>query len=154
MYFSRILSQKSEMYSPYLNESIVNLLDKTFSIPANFSTHLYRVEEEYVARPDLLSLDIFGDERYAELICKINGISNPYELAEGMYLIIPGFDSIENFYLLPADEWKESEVKMTEEAKQILIPALKKRTDKRKPNEAITGDKRFNIDPISKIVIY
>lgn len=86
MYFSKILSLKNEFYSEYLDENIINLLDRTFNIPANYPAHLYKVEDEYVGRPDLLSLDLYGDERYADILCKLNGISNPYELAEGQYI--------------------------------------------------------------------
>lgn len=47
------------------------------------------VSKYYVARPDLVSLAFFKDDRYADLICKINGISNPFELNENMILLIP-----------------------------------------------------------------
>jgi hypothetical protein len=154
MFFSRILAQKSNIYSEYLDETITNLLDRTFDISEGFPAHLYKVEDEYVARPDLLSYDLFGDERYAEIICKLNGISNPYELAEGEYIVIPEIDALEDFYIMPAAGWKEPEHKLSQVAKEKLVPVLKKREDKRKPHEAVAGDTRFNIDPISKIVIY
>lgn len=154
MYFSKVLAQKNEFYSEYLGENIINLLDRSFDIPSNYSAHLYKVEEEYEGRPDLLSFDIFGDERYADIICKLNGISNPYELAAGQYLLIPSLAATEGFYISPANEWREPTVPQDSEVTKRLIPILKKKTDKRKPNEAIVGDKRFNIDPISKIVIY
>lgn len=153
MYFSQILNQKSEFYSEYLEESISNLLDKSFKIPNEYPATLYCVEEEYIARPDLLSLDLYGDERYADILCKLNGISNPYEMYEGQYMLIPSFPSLEKFYIKPAEAWKESNQPPTVAVEQAM-PKLKKKTDKRKPNEAIVGDKRFNIDPISKIVIY
>ena len=86
MYFSKVLAQKNEFYSEYLGENIINLLDRSFDIPSNYAAHLYKVEAEYEGRPDLLSLDLYGDERYADVICKLNGVSNPYELAEGQYL--------------------------------------------------------------------
>ena len=153
MYFSQILNQKSDIYSEYLGEPIVNLLDKSFRIPQEYPATLYYVEEEYTARPDLLSLDLYGDERYADILCKLNGISNPYEMYEGQYMLIPSFASLEKFYIQPSEAWKEPDEK-EEPANEPVMPVLKKKTDKRKPNEAIVGDKRFNIDPISKIVIY
>ena len=154
MYFSRVLGQKSEFYSEYLGENIINLLDRSFDIPAKYSAHLYKVEEEYEGRPDLLSLDLYGDERYADVICKLNGVSNPYELAAGQYLLIPSLTDAEEFYIQPAQAWREPVTAPDSDALKHIIPILKKKTDKRKPNEAIVGDKRFNIDPISKIVIY
>lgn len=154
MYFSKVLAQKTEFYSEYLGENIINLLDRSFDIPSNYSAHLYKVEEEYEGRPDLLSLDLFGDERYADIICKLNGVSNPYELAAGQYLLIPSIGSTEKFYIQPAQAWREPTTPKDSDATKYIIPVLKKKTAKRKPNEAIVGDKRFNIDPISKIVIY
>jgi hypothetical protein len=47
------------------------------------------VSKYYVARPDLISLAFFKDDCYADLICKLNGISNPFELNENMILLIP-----------------------------------------------------------------
>lgn len=47
------------------------------------------VSKEYIARPDLISLAIYGTDNYADMICKANGISNPFELNEDMILFIP-----------------------------------------------------------------
>lgn len=154
MYYSQVLGQKTDFFSNYLNESIVNLLDTTFQIPKDYSVHLYQVEEEYTARPDLLSLDLYGDEMYADILCKLNGISNPYELMAGQYILVPDFTALEWFNVIPAVEWSEPNTPENSQINQALLPILKRRTQKRKPNEAIVGDSRFNIDPISKIVIY
>lgn len=50
------------------------------------------VNEYYVARPDLISQAMYGDDRYADILCKINGISNPFELNENMMLFCPTVD--------------------------------------------------------------
>lgn len=55
--------------SPYINPIIVN--------------------KYYVARPDLISLAVYGTDEYGDMICKFNGISNPFELNEDMVLFIP-----------------------------------------------------------------
>lgn len=47
------------------------------------------VNKYYVARPDLIALACYGDDKYGDLICKFNGISNPFDLNEGMLLQIP-----------------------------------------------------------------
>lgn len=154
MNFSRVLGLKTEFYSEYLGESIINLLDESFVIPDSYPATLYKVEPDYVARPDLLSYDLYGDEQYADLLCKLNGISNPYELNEGRYMLIPDFSVLENFYIQPADEWKEPNYPKNSDIVKQITPTLKKKTEKRKPNEATVGDKRFNIDTTSKIVIY
>ena len=56
-----------------------------------------RVIDDYVARPDLISLAVYGTDQYADIICKINGISNPFELNAGMILLIPNLSSITFF---------------------------------------------------------
>ena len=48
-----------------------------------------RVTDDYVARPDLISLAVYGTDQYADILCKINGISNPFELNADMILLIP-----------------------------------------------------------------
>ena len=47
------------------------------------------INEYYVARPDLISLAVYGTDEYADMICKFNGLSNPFELNEGMLIFIP-----------------------------------------------------------------
>ena len=56
------------------------------------------VIEDYVARPDLISLAVYGTDKYADIICKINGISNPFELNTGMILLIPSLSNLTFFY--------------------------------------------------------
>ena len=46
------------------------------------------VSKEYIARPDLVSLAFYKTDEYADIICKVNGISNPFELNENMVLLI------------------------------------------------------------------
>ena len=60
---------------------------------------MYEVEPSQIARPDLLSYDLYGDELYADILCKLNGISNPLELNEGMIIIIPSPDDLDKFVI-------------------------------------------------------
>ena len=71
---------KNNFSSEYLGEEMINLLDTTFVIPEYYNYNIFEVTEEYVARPDLISYDAYGDEMYTDVICKLNGISNPFEL--------------------------------------------------------------------------
>ena len=57
-----------------------------------------RVSDDYVARPDLRSLAVYGTDQYADILCKINGISNPFELNAGMILLIPNLSNLTFFY--------------------------------------------------------
>lgn len=185
MFISRILQQKTDWYSDYLGDTIKDLLDTSFEIPVNYTTTVTQVTADYIARPDLLAHDIYGDEMYADILCKVNGISNPFELNEGMYLLIPDLEFMNRFVVQPAQEWHSenatgsggettnsvtrnnkigksqttgsggSGVNGNSSTRQGTgKPQAKLRSDRRKPNQAVLGDKRFNIDPISKIVIY
>ena len=140
------LENKGTIQSNYLEDTIYNLLDQTFEIPSSgFSYNIFLVSKEYIARPDLVSLDAYGTTGYADIICKINGISNPFELNEGMEIIIPVTENIDFFSVEPG--------KMDAEEIEIQ-PIAKTKHEKRKVNEAIVGNSRFRIDPNMGVVIY
>ena len=142
-----ILNNKTTFKSEYLEDTIYNLLDQTFVLPKKgFDYNVFEVSEEYIARPDLISYDAYGDTMFTDVICKINGISNPFELNAGMKLILPSPDYILDFAIIPSFTESEKENKPT--------PVAKVRQEKRKPNEAIIGDSRFKIDPASGVIIY
>lgn len=144
------LSYKTQIKSDYLGESLFNLLDKTFEMPFNgFTFNVLVVSDEYIARPDLIAYDAYGDSGYADIICKINGISNPFELNLGMQIIVPRPEDINKFTSTPALDDTESDGNTAEN-----IPQAKSKSSKRKANEAVIGDQRFRINSSSKIVVY
>lgn len=143
-----VLTNKRTINSEYLKTPIYDLLDQTFVFPnTDYSYNLIEVSDEYIARPDLISLDAYGDSFYTDIICKINGISNPFELNVGKILVIPAAENISDFIYHPTTE---------DEIVGIVnnTPTPKSKSEKRKPNESIIGDKRFKIDKGSKIIIY
>lgn len=140
------INNKTQIYSEYLEDTIYNLLDKTFILPSDFDFNIFEVNEKYIARPDLISKDAYGDTMFADIICKINGISNPFELNSGMRLILPSPEYILDFAIAP--DLKESE------NYDVQKPVVKKQSSKRKANEAIVGDARFKIDSTSGVIIY
>ena len=142
---SPVIIKKNEIQSDYLGERIIDLLSETFYINKKFDFSLFEVTREYIARPDLISYDAYGDTMFADVICKINGISNPFELNEGMFLILPEPQDILNFTAEPPIE--DSEENNT-------APKPKQKTEKRKANEAIISDSRFKIDPNLGVIIY
>ena len=141
-----VLNNKTVIQSDYLEDSIYNLLDETFIIPAKFSYNIFEVTDEYIARPDLIALDAYGDVMFADIICKINGISNPFELNTGYKLVLPTPDCMMDFARQPEDTEGQRE--------DIDIPIAKNVNQKRKPNEAIIGDSRFRVDPVTGVIIY
>ena len=94
------------MFDEYLNDTIFNLLDKTFVIPDTFEYSVLVVDDQYIMRPDLISLDAYGDAMYADVICKLNGV-NPFEINKGMELILPSPDYIMSFVVQPDTDDRE-----------------------------------------------
>lgn len=150
MILHTVLNNKKKIFSDWLQEEIINLNDSTFTIPKEYQYEILEVTEKYIARPDLISKEIYGDTLYSDLICKLNGISNPFELNKDMLLIIPSPDCIMDFMKVPTIEECDSAV----DNAAISKPVAKQKTQKRKANEAIIGDSRFNIDKNRGVVIY
>jgi hypothetical protein len=146
MLFHTILNNKNTIKSNWLSDNIYDLTEQTFIIPKLYSYEVLEVDEKYIARPDLLSYDIYGDTLYGDILCKINGISNPFELNKGMLLIIPSPDNILDFVT--------KDLSHDEVNKDLNKPITKTKKEKRKANEAVVGDTRFKIDSNRGIVIY
>ena len=152
MNISTTLTNKTTFFDDYLNANIYNLLDKTFIIPPTFEYKIFVVEDQYIMRPDLISLDAYGDAMYADVIWKLNGV-NPFEINVNMELVLPTPDCIMDFVIQPDAEQLETG---NDALSSILsnVPVAKTRAQKRRANEAVVGDRRFNIDPVNGIVIY
>ena len=148
MLFHTVLNNKKEIYSNWLQNNILNLCDSTFMIPESYQYEVLEVTDRYIARPDIISKDIYGDAIYSDLLCKLNGISNPFELNKGMLLIIPSPDSIMNFMkTIDNDELDEN----------IFLGKTKtsiRQNSKTSPNEAIVSNSRFKIDKNKCVIIY
>lgn len=149
------LNFKNTIKSDYLQEEIYNLLDLTFLIPSRYNYNIFTVTKDYIARPDLISYDAYGDETFADIICKVNGISNPFELNEGMKLIIPSPENILDFtrrvQKYPGEDLYNSN---NDSAVTSMQNNVKTKRSKRQANEAVVGDKRFKIDAATGIIIY
>jgi hypothetical protein len=139
---------KPTIHSEHCGEEIIHLGAYTYVPPVIVNFHTYVVSKSHVARPDLISKIIYGDDRYGDLICKLNGISNPFELNEGMIIALPPAADIVRF--LVRDSFDDVAETKTDSNK----PKPKAKKDKRKPNEAIIGDTRFKIDKERKLIIY
>jgi hypothetical protein len=110
------------------------------------------VTKEYVARPDLVSLAVYGNDMYADIICKINGISNPFELNAGMILVIPDFASI--IQICKLAKASETLANSSEYISKSVKTNQKTKQDKRSPAEQIIGENTFVIDRTNKLVYY
>ena len=70
----------------------IDLLSKVWQNKTPSTGKVIVVNEFYVARPDLISLALYGSDEYADVLCKLNGISNPFELNENMMVFCPTAD--------------------------------------------------------------
>lgn len=133
-------------YKDLLSESI---RDKNSTL---YDFRVIYVTADYIARPDLISLAAYGDDGLADIICKINGISNPFELNEGMTLVIPPYIYARNFVTA-------GKVSSVITNKDDVISAReqtnrKQKNERRSPAEQTIGDNTFIIDRTNKIVYY
>ena len=152
-----VLNSKGIIHSDYLNEDIYNNLDCTFIIPESYSYDVLVVTKNYIARPDLISYEVYGDTMYADIICKLNGISNPFELNEGMALIMPTMEYISQFSVHPDkitdndENWgNDSNI----EASESVGKKTKNSDISRRVNDATNGDVGYTIDTNNRIIIY
>lgn len=143
MLINSILKLKNLIKSKYLDDVIVDYGEQTFLFPYYFTFRNIRVDDDYIARPDKVANDVYGIEQYGDIICKINGISNPFELNTGDILAIPNIEYMSDFMMYNSSN-EESET----------APKQKTKTSKRKASDSIVGDTRFKIDNTKRIVIY
>jgi len=60
------------------------------------SFNLFRVNSDFIMRPDLISQAVYNNILYTEYILKYNGISNPFSLNEGDVILVPNLESAQN----------------------------------------------------------
>lgn len=148
MLINSLLKQKPTIFSETMQEDIINLGAITFRIPNSVNYSVYKVSKDHIARPDLISKIFYGEDVYGDFICKVNGISNPFEINEGDIIVIPGLSDIGNFMIT---DFYDDTINENDKSSK---PVPKKKNEKRKANEAIVGDTRFKIDKDRRIIIY
>ena len=125
-----------------------NVIDDTAILTDCFCV---TVTEPYIARPDLISNSIYGTDQYADIICKINGISNPFELNTGMKLVLPDITTIQNMIM----QGKASSIAQEDDTISKTIKTNQKRkNESRSPGEQTVSETNFIIDEKNRIVIY
>lgn len=127
----------------------------TWSRIVPYPTTPITIDEYYVARPDLVSLAVYGSDQYGDLICKWNGISNPFELNLGMIICIPPLDWL---YKGVYHHDKHSSDLIYDDNTTIQKPRTstqRKKSDARSASASIVGDKpAYVIDKTLGLVIY
>lgn len=115
------------------------------------------VTKEYIGRPDLISFAKYGTDKYGDIICKINGISNPFELNEGDLIYLPNATILETYIntrlinVEIPDEFVEDD---TETIEKRYSTYQKLKNQQRMPSEQIIGDTNYILDKNSNIIYY
>ena len=154
MLINSLLKNKNIINSSKFNEEMINLAAACFKIPENFRYKIIRVNKSHVARPDLISQHHYQDSSYGDLICKLNGISNPFELNEGDLLLIPDYEFLDEFMIIDIYDDLAEDSRPNNYINTTETPTPKHKNQKRKPSEAVIGDTRFKIDTENRIIIY
>lgn len=137
------------------NDTFIDLLSKTYNEKSSYVPTPLIVNKYYVARPDLISLALYGDDRYADIICKLNGISNPFELNENDTIIVPNIE-----YMNECLYKSKEDSGIIEDPKNETIQRIdkynkqKRKNENRSPNEQIIGESNFIIDKSLGVVFY
>ena len=137
------------------NETFIDLMADTYNKNITPLGYPLIVNEYYVGRPDLISLAMYGDDRYGDIICKINGISNPFELNEDDIIFIPSIDFITKCTtqdgntsdLITDDKNTYLEIQQTNNFQ-------KRKNERRSPNQQVVGDSNYVIDKSLGIIFY
>ena len=137
------------------NVNYIDLLADLYNLDnASFSGYPIVVEHYYIARPDLISLAVYGSDEYADIICKINGISNPFELNEGAVIIVPSISFIRsclNNVITPSEQVSNAGVDKI----HTMDKGIKKeRTESRSPNEQTVNENNYIIDNSNGFIFY
>lgn len=146
-----ILAQKPVKKFTGTGEDMIDLASQTFIFPDYFEFEVAEVTEATEARPDILSYNMYSTDEYGDLICKINDISNPFDLSVGTRLILPKEQYLKSFFTV--ERFNIDDTEESDRSSQSK-PVPKKRNQKRKSNEAVSGDIRFRIDKNSKVIFY
>lgn len=135
--------------------SAVNLLSKTFNGDIDFTSGMQTIEvtHEYIGRPDLVSLAVYNNDSYADILCKINGISNPFELNEGMILVCPAQSGLRDLIDIDSDS-SDVLVKDDDSLVKKEKSNKKQKDEKRSPNEATVDVHNYTLSADNSIVFY
>lgn len=133
-------------------DEFVDLTKQTYNPKRSVHGEILVVNQYYVARPDLISLAMYGDDKYADIICKFNGISNPFELNENDVIYIPNPEELTEVLeksVAPSELISNSTKLFNEQQDR-----RKKLSEKRSPNEMTVGSTNYIIDHSLGLVFY
>lgn len=135
-------------------KTYLDLMSKSYCPKIEASGEFIIVNKHYVARPDLISLAMYKTDEYADILCKINGISNPFELNEDDVLFVPNIEFIVECCKVPAAKSKFIEDTSDTIASNDDKSLQKKPSDRRSPNQQTIGESNYVINNNIGMIFY
>ena len=135
------------------NIEYIDLLANTFNTSLSLSGTPLIVNKYYIARPDLISQAMYGTDKYADIICKVNGISNPFELNEDDMILVPSIEYCENTIntnVVASELITTNSTNVSVQTKNYQ----KTTAETRSPNEQLSGEQNYIIDQSSGLIFY
>ena len=100
---------------------------------------------------------MYGTDEYADIICKVNGLQNPFELNEDMQLFIPNRERIRDFIkknnvnaskMIDPDDFNTDNISHSDRGNKKLL------NEKRSPAEATVNDFNYILNRDLGVVFY
>jgi hypothetical protein len=90
--------KKEKILDSITGEEKFDFSKPTFKLKSEvniINVHLVKENEEM--RPDIISLLYYGSADYVDIILKVNAISNPFSIKQGLFLRIPDKEAAERY---------------------------------------------------------
>ena len=96
----QVVEQKQKMVTKAVKETTKNNITWNIPIPLAFeeesNDYYYTIPKSSENRPDKISMDFYGNERYYWIVCQANQIECPeQELEAGKTIRIPSFEEVQ-----------------------------------------------------------
>ena len=131
----------------------IDLLSKVWQNKTPSTGKVIVVNEFYVARPDLISLALYGSDEYADVLCKLNGININKDIEQGVVVLEVSIE-----FMREACKFSSGPSEMIQTDKDEIstpVKTFQKQYDsKRSPNEQIIGDTNYVIDKSLGLIFY
>lgn len=137
------------------NELQYDMLNKVINTVDFNPQDIIIVNKYYIARPDLISLACYGDDKYADIICKYNGISNPFEINEDDIIYIPPLNALN--LMFNSNIVASNFIDKQSNSNNIIekeYPLQKDINERRSPAEQVVGEQNYVIDKSLGVVFY
>jgi len=133
----KTLQNSAKVIDEATGEEKINIAVPPFKISKQARLlNIHYVTPDQIMRPDIISILYYGTAEYIDVILKANGISNPFCIKDGMFLIIPEQSSVMAQYkpiyksIKPRTQFQDMKRITPTDAKRLEFLAAKSSTKK------------------------